>query len=210
MKIEIPIDRTFSELKLPSPWIKHDDRDFAFKVQFILGVAIGQLDDAALALTMYENVGFRPSDSLKGDAESKNRYRLRFFYAEAFVSNIVSASRIIAKLSEFSQEQDKTKQLCVAFSKGLKTFSEIRHSLQHIEDRILGIGRNNKPLSANVIAVGGSFKDGQYGVTIADGSYAEIEINRDVFNSICKGIEDIIWSFEWEGPGYQQIVRQEK
>lgn len=182
-------------LQLPAPWIDDPDRDWACSIRLLLDAIIDQLDEAALVLTLYE----------KANSEARDDMRLRLLYAKSFVYSLDAMGQLVRVLTLASLPPE-ARACCERFGSAFGGMRDLRNTLQHIEDRLRGLGRRGEPLPTRLIVLS-SFKNGRFGSTTADGAYVELDVSRATLDHACGIIEDLLWSFSWIGPG-NQVVRR--
>jgi hypothetical protein len=198
-----------SGLQLPAPWIDHPDRDWAFLVHMLLDEVIRQLDEAALVLTLNEKATAEEETPVPGVYDVKppdSARRLRFLHAKSFVYALDATGQLLRVLSGLESLPDEARSGCAKFESAFGKLRDLRNTLQHIEDRLRGLGRRGAPLPKPLIVLG-AFRNGKFGATTADGAYVEVEVSRATLSAACKIIEDLLWSFGWIGPGKQAVRR---
>jgi hypothetical protein len=87
----------------------------------------------------------------------------------------------------------------------LDDIREIRNSLQHIEERAQPKGSSGR--MPGPILVLGSLNERRFGITSGDGRYLEVEIVESTLQRVRRALSDVIWSFEWIGPGNVPVRR---
>lgn len=186
--------------ELPSPWIDHPDRDWAFLFHMLLDEILDQLNEARIVLPLFKE----KSGTVKPPTESD---RLRLVYAKSFVYALDAATQIVRVLEQQEQLPAKASDQCKRFLAQFGELHELRNSLQHIEDRLRGIGRGRKPIPSHLLALGSFRNDNYFGATMSDGRYLEIEISDSVLLQAYSIIEDLIWCFHWLGSGEIRLER---
>ncbi len=187
--------------ELPGPWIDHPDRDWAFLVWMLLDEILDQLNEAHIVLPLFEE-----KSGLDTRLSGAN-HRLHLIYAKSFVYAMDAATQLVRVLEKQEQLPTMANDHCKRF---LSQFDELRHlrnSLQHIEDRLRGIGRGGKPIPSHLLVLGGFRNNNYFGATTSDGRYVEIEISASVLFQAYSIIEDLIWCFDWLGPGNIRLNR---
>jgi hypothetical protein len=196
-------------LRLPAPWIDHPDREWAFSVRNLLGEIVNQLDEAALVLTLYEKATAAdkgPVQGVHGPKLHNSACRLRFLHAKSFVYSFDAAGQLMRVLAGLPCLPDDAQSCCVRFESTFGELRGLRNTLQHIEDRLRGLGPQCRPLPHPLVVLG-VFRDGFFGATTADGAYVELGVSRATLKAACSIIEDLLWSFAWIGPGNQAVSR---
>jgi len=199
-----------SSLELPAPWIDGSDRDWAFLVRMLLDEVIRQLDEAALVLALYEVAVAEDARPVQGgdDARpSSSARRLRFLYAKSFVYSLDVAGQLVRVLAGLTPLPEEARSCSAKFQAAFGALRDLRNTLQHVEDRLRGLGRQGKPVPSPLIVLGG-FRDGVFGATTAEGDLVGIEVSRATLKAACTIVEDLAWSFDWIGPGNLPVTRK--
>lgn len=187
--------------ELPGPWIDHPDRDWAFLVWMLLDEILDQLNEARIVLPLFvEKSGF---DTQLSGAD----YRLHLVYAKSFIYAMDAATQLVRVLEKQEQLPTTANDHCKRFLSQFGELRDLRNSLQHIEDRLRGIGRDHKPIPSHLLVLGGFRNNNYFGVTASDGRYVEIEISASILLQAYSIIEDLIWCFDWLGPGNIRLNR---
>ena len=86
------------------------------------------------------------------------------------------------------------------------TLRQVRNSAHHLEDRIRGLAKENKPLDIkpdsdgyNGILILNSINGSKYGSTMADGYYGEVDVSARSMEELRCILEGVLQSFEWKG-----------
>jgi len=185
-------------LKLPGPWIEHPDRDWAFLTRMLLDALLDQLKEAQLVLTLFQEASAQDNASVD--------CQLRLLYAKSFVYALDAAGQIIRVLKGYEHLPVTARSHCERFLSQFGVLRGLRNSLQHIEQRLCGICRRGKPIP-NSLLVLGAFRENSFGATTAEGRYVEIEISNSVLVQAFAIVEDLIWCFDWLGPGNIRLYR---
>jgi hypothetical protein len=83
---------------------------------------------------------------------------------------------------------------------------DLRNSLHHIEDRLRGLRLGGKTIPTSLLVLG-AFRDNCFGATGAEGRYVEVELSNSILVQAFAIVEDLIWCFDWLGPGNTRILR---
>lgn len=188
-------------LGLPGPWIDHPDRDWAFLVRMLLDKIIDQLSEAHIVLHLFKEKSELVSQSTEVDQ------RLRHVYAKSFVYALDTITQIVRVLEKQEQLSEVASHQCKRFLSKFGELRGLRNSLQHIEDRLRGIGRDRKSIPSNLLVLGAFRDNNYYGATTSDGRYVEIEISDSVLTEAYSIIKDLVWCFDWLGSGEVQLER---
>jgi hypothetical protein len=196
-------NETEESLELPGPWIDHPDRDWAFLVQMLFDEILDQLSEARIVLHLFKEKSELASQTTKVDQQ------LRQIYAKSFVYALDTITQIIRILEKQEQLSKAARIHCQKFLSQFGELRELRNSLQHIEDRLRGIGRDRRPIPSTLLVIGAFRENSFYGAITSDGHYVEIEISDSVLTDAYSIIKDLIWCFNWLGPGEVQLERPE-
>ena len=154
-------------------------------MRMLLGEILNQMNEAALVLSLFETVAnplVEPSSCAS---------RLRSLYARCFVYALDAAGQLIRVLQEYDQLPSSARRQCKRYLSQFVAVRDLRNSLQHIEDRLRGLGRGGVPLPGPLIVLGG-FIDNRFGSTTEDGRYVEIEMSNSVLAQACAIVEDLL------------------
>ena len=196
-------------LSLPGPWVSHADRDFAGDVRLLLGCAADQFDDALLAFDLFTPFTI---EHVRRDAdgtplsEDRAASRLRFMYAKTFIYSLDAVRAFVQVLSRLVGVSPATESACEEFCKQFGFIREIRNSLQHIEERAQAQGSYGKRLSGPILDLG-SLNERRFGITGGNGRHLELEISEAFVQLVRERLADVIWSFDWIGPGETTVAR---
>jgi hypothetical protein len=189
------------KLTLPGTWIDHPDRDWASSVQMLLDEVLDQLSEAHLILAMFE-----ASNMTVSKVNDQNN-RLRLIYAKSFVYALDTVCQLIRVLQKQEQLPSLASDYCQKFLAQFGGLRDLRNSLQHVEDRLRGIDRKGEPIPSSLLVLG-AFRDNNYfGATVSDGRYVEIEISDSVLIQAYSIVEELLWCFDWLGPGNIRVER---
>jgi len=186
--------------ELPGLWIDHPDCDWAFLVWMLLDEVLDQLNEARIVLPLFEEKSGLDAQLIGADR------RLHLIYAKSFVYALDAAAQLIRVLKKQKQLSAMARDHCKRFLSQFGKLRDLRNSLQHIEDRLRGIGRDGKPIPSPLLVLGG-FCNNHFGATTSEGQYVEIEISDSVLIRAYSIVEDLIWCFDWLGPGNIRLYR---
>lgn len=187
-------------LELPGWWIDHPDRDWAFLTQMLLDGVLDQLNEAALVLSLYRTAGDPTSQPPPG------ANRLPHLYARCFVYALDAVGQLIRVLLRYDQLPLSARTHCERYLSEFGALRDLRNSLQHIEDRLRGLGPHRAPLPKPLVVLG-AFRNNHFGGTTADGTYVEVEMSSSPLLHARAIVEDLLWSFAWLGPGNTPVDR---
>lgn len=194
-------------LSLPGPWIDMADRHLAFTIHNLLGMAVDQFNEAVLACELFtplhtQRVSIREEDCV-ATINAKNS-RLIAMYAKAFVCSLDATRSFLFVLARQQDLPKHSVDACCKFEQDFGYIRDIRNSIQHIEERALGLAQLGKPLDIRLILLG-NFVDNRFGFTTDKSGYAEIEISQLTLKLVRAALERVIWSLKWLGPGSTPI-----
>lgn len=147
----------------------------------------------------------------RGVVPQRLLHTVPFIYAKAFLYAADEIGKIMDRLAEESDLPEPACDACRAYYSSFPSLREVRHSAQHIEDRGRGLGRGEKPLDLKpvnnrmVTAPGGalivnSLNGNNFGATMADGHYGEVEVSRSSLATIRDHVELLVGALPWTGP----------
>lgn len=138
-------------------------------------------------------------------------------YAKSFVSALDTVEKILKRINSIPNPPEIIGELLETFKNDIQDLRGVRDSTQHIDARLLGLGRSKgkgkaeeplepKPIKSKhinsevgVIALG-VLSGTAYGMTKADGEYGEIDISQETLKKVQKIVQAALDSFEWFGP----------
>ncbi len=190
-------------LSPPGPWIDMTDRDLAFTIDHLIHMAIDQFNEAVLACELFSPLHVQWISELKDEShtlqKSKDSTLLRL-YAKSFICSVDATRSFLFVLASQHGLPVSTKEACRKFQQDFGYLRDIRNSIQHIEERAQGLGRNNQPLNVRLLVLG-AFIDNRFGITTDNGCYVDVEISEATLQLIRLALQKIIWSVKWLGPG---------
>jgi hypothetical protein len=116
----------------------------------------------------------------------------------------------LTKLAEFKGAPLAAKSATDQFYAQFPTLKDMRDTVQHVEDRGLGLGKNGKPLDLKPVdngmikaprgAIGiNNLNGNKYGNTASDGHYKEAAVSGDSLVKARDCIQHAINAFRWTG-----------
>ncbi|MFQ6600529.1 hypothetical protein [Flavobacterium sp. C3NV] len=170
------------------------------------------LEDASLALSMYENTKEFISKITLEDIKNRKPIdgipldqfqRLLFIYAHSFLDAIVKIANTIFVMTKQNKTpfipddvREKLTILKDEFDNEFPHVRDIRHSWQHIEDRMRGKGQNEKNIESLMLVLSTLYND-NLTYTISDGTQHHITINLDTFKRAEYYVQQTFDSFKW-------------
>lgn len=200
------------EIELPAPWIDGQDRDWAFQSHMLLSTIIDHFEAAVIAFTLFEPPDIEKMIQRGADGEitiTRNKWEdsLRSAAVKMFVSALDGIGKILGVLRRDERTPSKAVEVCNELSGQFEAVKYIRDSHQHMEDRCRGLGKWDKAVPSSVLLLGVMMDGRRHIMTGSDGKQYGIEISEAVLRMVQANIEDLIWSFEWIGPGNIPIKR---
>lgn len=142
--------------------------------------------------------------------------RVIFIHARSFVTTLAVQQRVLLSLCDYDLDPSITvrlEQACKAFASALPGLKGVRDSAAHVEDRVRGkaFGRQiaTKPVTNTMIHApnGGimvieALNNQHFGGTIADGTYAEVEV-ADATTEVARvAVQAVYDALPWR-PGHR-------
>ena len=161
-------------------------------------------------LALYEAAAAEDVGPVQGEHDAgpfSSARRLRFLYAKSFVYSLDVAGQLVRVLAGLTSLPEEARSCCARFQSAYGALRDLRNTLQHVDDRLRGLGPHGRPLPSPLIVLNG-FRDGAFGATNADGALVEIEVLRSTLKAACPIVEDLVWSFDWIGPGNLPVTRK--
>lgn len=194
-------------MSLPGHWTDIADDQLAFNTHILLGLAVDQFNEAVLACELFtplfsHHVSIREPDSV-APSDSKEP-RLISMYAKSFVCSLDATRSFLFVLARQPTLPTLTLNACRRFDQDFGYIRDIRNSIQHIEERALGLAQDGKALQVRFLLLGNFFNN-RFGFTTDKGSYAEVEISEATLQKVRTGLEQVIGSINWLGPGSAPI-----
>ncbi len=194
-------------LSLPGLWIDMVDRNLAFTIYILLQMAVDQFNEAVLACELFtplhtQRVSTREEDCVT-PINAKNS-TLIAMYAKAFVHSLDATRSFLFVLARQQGLPAYTVDACCKFKQDFGYVRDIRNSIQHIEERAQGLAQGGKLLDVRLILLG-NFIGNRFGFTTDKSGYAEVEISESTLQLVRVGLERVIWSVKWLGPGSTPI-----
>jgi hypothetical protein len=207
-----------AELTYPGTWLLDQDPDTNV-INAILGLLETTLDDAAVALWLFEQNPMPAIEIRNEDTRSQIRasgvwpeeYQRRppFICARAFVGSLERIGDMLKVLAEKAKAAPKTREAFERFRDYFPTLNDVRDSVAHVEERVLGETRGEpidfKPVDvAGINAPGGinaieTLRGSRFGCTAANGHFVEVEIERSALSRACECVQAGISALPWKG-----------
>ena len=198
-------------LALPGLWIDHTDRNYAWTAQHLMDMAVDQYVEAVVACSLFKPLSieeFQRGSNCTDDESRAYESTLRFLYAKAYIYALDATRAFVAIISRQSAKPSETVKACNEFLETFGFIRDIRNSLQHIEERAQGIAKR-KQIETPILNLGVFEGERRFSITSENGQMVGIEVAEEFLVRVQSGLEKIIWSFDWLGPGEFPIQRPE-
>jgi len=178
----------------------------------ILTNLLNFLKDLSLALSLYLNSQKHVSEISIEDQKNRKPignipfdqfHKLPMIYAHSFLDSIVKIANTMFVMTRENKTplipdsfRTKLSVLKDEFDVEFPNVRDIRHSWQHIEDRMRGKGQNERDLQTNLLVLSSLFND-QLTYTIADGTTQSILISENTFRRTEYYVQSVFDCFEW-------------
>jgi hypothetical protein len=147
----------------------------------------------------------------QGHAPHRYLHRLSFLHAKSFLYSLDTAEKALEQLTQIPGVPDQVQLELAQFRQPFPGLKDVRDSAHHVEDRVQGKARNKKlhllPIESSAISApaGGALvvdmlNGDRYGGTIADGSYAEVDVTEASLVAVQGMIQRVLDAFTWRGP----------
>lgn len=123
-------------------------------------------------------------------------------FAQLFLYALGNFGRVLRTFSDLQDVPAGLKSASELLKARFPDAWEIRNSMQHLDERILGKGNRNQPLPPppNRVSSINSIMNGHYTFTLADGRLGRQEISFVAMENLREVYQMVIDSLEWEGP----------
>ncbi len=135
-----------------------------------------------------------------------------FIYARAFLYALDAFDKFLGILSKKAGVSPALKIIHEQMTVDFPHLRGVRNSAQHLEDRARHLGPGGKPLDLkpienNIVSAPGGgvlilncLNGSNYGSTMADGHYGEVDVSTDSMVKLHKIIISVFNEFKWKGP----------
>lgn len=170
------------------------------------------LNDISLALSLYQNVkdfdSKIPIDNIISRKPIDNLplyqfQRLPFIFAHSFLDAVVKIAHTMFVMTKEDKTpyipngvREKIILLKEEFDNEFPHVRDVRHSWQHIEDRMRGKGQNEKRLESTLLVLSSLFED-NLTYTISNGTTHSIAITEYTFRRAEYYVQKCFDSFNW-------------
>jgi hypothetical protein len=170
------------------------------------------LSDTSLALSLYQSTkefySKIPLDDLKIRKPIDNIplhqfQRLPFIYAHSFLDAVVKIANTMFVMTRkdktpFISDQVRQKLIILKdeFDNEFPHVRDIRHSWQHIEDRMRGKGQREANIDSTLLVLSSLVED-NLSYTIADGTVHSVSISENTFRRAESYVQKTFDCFEW-------------
>lgn len=174
--------------------------------------------------TAYERIRFDVDVSLKrerwaaGEIPEAHLRRAIFLDAQAFLFALDGIGKALTALGSAAWVPAAVTTARDDFYRSLPTLTGVRDTSHHLEDRARGRNRRGKPLAIKPVvnnainAPGGALildnlNGNQYGSTMEDGSFGEVEVSVQSLDVARSAIQSCIDAFSWRPPRHHVPFR---
>lgn len=147
-----------------------------------------------------------------GQLPDSYRHHLPFVYARSYLFAMDRLDRLVNALADMARMPQTVVEAPRELRRLMPDLRGVRNSAAHVEDRIRGLDRRGraldlKPIENRFISApnGGvlaieNLCGNQFGSTMDDGSYGEVEVSADALQKVGALVQQVIDAFEWTGP----------
>ncbi|WP_454775756.1 hypothetical protein [Janthinobacterium tructae] len=135
-----------------------------------------------------------------------------FIYAYSFLQSATAFSNLLTVLCKKKNVPETVLALKTKMVEFFPDLQEVRNSVQHVEDRVRGLGRNEKtPLQIKPGPYGSekaergplvlsSLNNDVFSNTMADGGFGSVEISQRSMEHLQSIFQATLQAFTWDGP----------
>jgi len=162
---------------------------------------------------------------IRGEVPRQFSHNMPFIYAKIFLFALDAFDRFLGVLSKEDGVPESLTEIHGKIKCDFPSLRGVRNTAHHLEDRSRGlekVDRNgkkhklkNQPIENSFIHApeGGvliinSLNGNNYGSTMADGHYGEVDISIDSLSKLRNILDETINAFEWTGPASVYPSRQ--
>jgi hypothetical protein len=101
-----------------------------------------------------------------------------YIYAESFIYSVNMMRALLEGLNQLNKDLDvkeKIREILNFYDLQFNSLKDIRDTIQHLEDRLLGKDKKGNKINTNVLSIS-NLVNSKYTTTGADGKHLEIEI----------------------------------
>ena len=120
-------------------------------------------------------------------------------FARAYVFGLDGVEGCAKQLATVSHAPDRTRSLAASLARSMDLVRQVRDSLQHIEERVQGKAKD-RPIPGSLLILG-SYSDGGFMMTTADGAVATIVVSEPALAGVRSQITAIDRSLVWRRAG---------
>jgi hypothetical protein len=194
------------DLVFPGSWIEDEDRDRASQVNRVLHMVQSLFIEAVTSYALFSPLvpEKNRNDYIERHLhESPYKRCLNSIYAKTFVFALYNIKSLLSKLANMHPPSE-VKEFVKKYNDRFGHLKHIRDSATHIEDRGLGLNRDGKQISTNLLILG-SFLERRFTFSGENGMQYEIEISDQTLSAAKEIIQAIINSYTWTGFGILTI-----
>ncbi|AKT28216.1 hypothetical protein RYA05_25195 [Pseudomonas syringae pv. actinidiae] len=167
----------------------------------------------------YQDIYFQAQTIVKrehwaaGELPKEFDYQLPFIYAQTFVYALDSFEKLLGVISKIENIPEEISNLHEEITEVFPHLREVRNSAHHMEDRLRGLGRNNKTMNlkpfdtgpGGIVSLGNglvlnNLTGSSYGYTMANGSFGDVSITPQSMAVLQDIFTRTLNTFRWTGP----------
>lgn len=182
------------DLSFPGHWVEGADRTWALESHHTLRLIKDLFEEAVAAYSRFDPL--TPENYKEKSNENIYSRCLNSIYAKAYVFALNGINNLLFKLCKYLRPPKQVEVFKAEYESRFGHLKYIRDSAIHIEDRGRGKTRNEVPLNARFIVLGG-FANNCFTFTGEDGKQYEIEICQATLLSAKEIIQNVINAYTW-------------
>lgn len=123
---------------------------------------------------------------------------LRRLYAREFVYALDGITKMLDRMTCEPGAPTGVDRILDDLEAAIPGVKDTRDSLHHVEDRIRGRGRNERPIPSNGVVIECLFGS-RLAMTAGDGRVTEVDVCRRSLEAAQVGVQKLIGLFDWQG-----------
>jgi len=186
------------KLNFPGNWIAGEDRERASNILQILRNIRSLFEEVVISYSFFDPLTKENAKERINSPKLYSRDILNQICSKSIVYCLNNISGFLKLLSDYNIDSD-TKDYIKEYCSKYNYLKHIRDSAIHIENRGMGLDKNEKKLKTYIIVLG-SFIESKYSFSGGDGQLYEIDICRKTIENIHTILDKIIKSMDWITP----------
>jgi hypothetical protein len=134
-----------------------------------------------------------------GVLPSTFEHRISFVHAKSFLFSIDMIRKAISRMMSCASAVAAAQEALDLIDRELPDLSHVRNSAAHVEDRVLGMKNNNKPIPHGGALFIGNLEGDVYSGTIADGRNAGVAVTDHSIVAAHSAVQGLIDKLAWNG-----------